>query len=28
VHAGGMRQLAEDDSLQTRLLGLSLGSHQ
>ncbi|MBB1598064.1 ABC transporter ATP-binding protein [Achromobacter sp. UMC46] len=28
VHAGGMRQLAEDDALQTRLLGLSLGSHQ
>ena len=28
VHAGSMAQLAEDDALQTRLLGLSLGSHQ
>lgn len=28
VHAGRMRQLAEDEALQTRLLGLSLGSHQ
>ena len=28
VHAGGMAQLAEDEALQTRLLGLSLGSHQ
>ena len=28
VHAGHMAQLAEDDELQTRLLGLSLGSHQ
>ncbi|MNW21922.1 hypothetical protein D3C71_2231140 [compost metagenome] len=28
VHAGSMRQLAEDEALQTRLLGLSLGSHQ
>ena len=27
-HAGGMAQLAEDEALQTRLLGLSLGSHQ
>ena len=26
VHAGGMAQLAEDEALQTRLLGL--GSHQ
>jgi branched-chain amino acid transport system ATP-binding protein len=28
VHAGAMRELAEDDELQTRLLGLSLDSHQ
>jgi branched-chain amino acid transport system ATP-binding protein len=28
VHAGGMAELAADDELQTRLLGLSLGSHQ
>lgn len=28
VHAGGMAALADDDELQTRLLGLSLGSHQ
>ena len=28
VHAGSMAQLAEDEALQTRLLGLSLGSHQ
>jgi len=28
VHAGGMADLAADDELQTRLLGLSLGSHQ
>ena len=28
VHAGSMAQLAADDELQTRLLGLSLGSHQ
>ncbi|MGE8673457.1 ABC transporter ATP-binding protein [Achromobacter kerstersii] len=28
VHAGGMRELADDDGLQTSLLGLSLGSHQ
>ncbi|KGE01347.1 ABC transporter ATP-binding protein [Achromobacter sp. RTa] len=28
VHAGSMAQLATDDELQTRLLGLSLGSHQ
>ncbi|MFF7394824.1 ABC transporter ATP-binding protein [Achromobacter sp. NPDC008082] len=28
VHAGGMRELADDDALQTSLLGLSLGSHQ
>ncbi|MGE8639494.1 MAG: ABC transporter ATP-binding protein [Achromobacter sp.] len=28
VHAGSMRQLAQDEALQTRLLGLSLGSHQ
>lgn len=28
VHAGGMQALAQDDALQTRLLGLSLGSHQ
>jgi len=28
VHAGGMADLAQDDALQTRLLGLSLGAHQ
>ena len=28
VHAGSMRELAQDEVLQTRLLGLSLGSHQ
>ncbi|WP_313623774.1 ABC transporter ATP-binding protein [Achromobacter sp.] len=28
VHAGAMASLAEDEALQTRLLGLSLGSHQ
>lgn len=28
VHAGSMAELAADDELQTRLLGLSLGSHQ
>lgn len=28
VHAGAMESLAEDEALQTRLLGLSLGSHQ
>jgi branched-chain amino acid transport system ATP-binding protein len=28
VHRGPMRELAEDDSLQQRLLGLSLGAHQ
>lgn len=28
VHAGSMRALAQDEALQTRLLGLSLGSHQ
>jgi branched-chain amino acid transport system ATP-binding protein len=28
VHAGAMRDLAGDDDLQTRLLGLSLDSHQ
>ena len=28
VHAGAMAELAADESLQTRLLGLSLGSHQ
>ena len=28
VHAGAMAQLAEDESLQHRLLGLSLGAHQ
>jgi len=28
VHAGGMAQLAEDEMLQHRLLGLSLGAHQ
>ncbi|BDI03287.1 ABC transporter ATP-binding protein [Sphaerotilus microaerophilus] len=28
VHTGAMRELAEDDMLQQRLLGLSLGAHQ
>jgi len=28
VHTGAMRELAEDDELQQRLLGLSLGTHQ
>ena len=28
IHAGSMAELAEDESLQTRLLGLSLDSHQ
>lgn len=28
VHSGSMQALAQDDELQTRLLGLSLGSHQ
>ncbi|MET0333317.1 MAG: ABC transporter ATP-binding protein [Rhizobacter sp.] len=28
VHTGAMTQLAEDDALQQRLLGLSLGAHQ
>lgn len=28
VHAGGMADLAADETLQTRLLGLNLGSHQ
>ena len=28
VHAGSMPQLAEDEGLQRRLLGLSLGAHQ
>ncbi len=28
VHQGAMRALAEDESLQQRLLGLSLGAHQ
>lgn len=28
VHAGAMAELAEDDELQQRLLGLSLGAHQ
>jgi branched-chain amino acid transport system ATP-binding protein len=28
VHRGGMAELAADDSLQNRLLGLSLDSHQ
>ncbi len=28
VHAGAMADLAEDESLQQRLLGLSLGAHQ
>jgi len=28
VHAGSMAELAEDEALQQRLLGLSLGAHQ
>ncbi|HXA47502.1 MAG TPA: ABC transporter ATP-binding protein [Burkholderiaceae bacterium] len=28
VHSGSMAELAEDDALQTRLLGLSLAAHQ
>lgn len=28
VHAGTMSELVDDDAMQTRLLGLSLGSHQ
>ena len=28
VHAGSMRELADDEALQRRLLGLSLGAHQ
>ena len=28
VHVGAMAELAEDESLQQRLLGLSLGAHQ
>jgi len=28
VHAGSMRELADDEGLQQRLLGLSLGAHQ
>jgi len=28
VHAGAMRELADDEALQQRLLGLSLGTHQ
>jgi branched-chain amino acid transport system ATP-binding protein len=28
VHSGGMQELVEDDGLQQRLLGLSLGVHQ
>jgi branched-chain amino acid transport system ATP-binding protein len=28
VHAGSMAELADDDALQQRLLGLSLGAHQ
>jgi branched-chain amino acid transport system ATP-binding protein len=28
VHAGSMAQLAADDAMQQRLLGLSLGAHQ
>jgi branched-chain amino acid transport system ATP-binding protein len=28
VHAGAMRELADDDAMQQRLLGLSLGVHQ
>jgi branched-chain amino acid transport system ATP-binding protein len=28
VHAGSMAELADDEALQQRLLGLSLGAHQ
>jgi len=28
VHAGQMAELAEDESMQHKLLGLSLGAHQ
>ena len=28
VHAGRMTELADDEGLQHRLLGLSLGAHQ
>jgi branched-chain amino acid transport system ATP-binding protein len=28
VHSGGMQALADDEELQQRLLGLSLGVHQ
>jgi branched-chain amino acid transport system ATP-binding protein len=28
VHRGAMAELAEDEALQARLLGLSLGAHQ
>ena len=28
VHSGAMAELAEDERLQQRLLGLSLGAHQ
>jgi branched-chain amino acid transport system ATP-binding protein len=28
VHRGAMAELAEDQELQTRLLGLSLAAHQ
>ena len=28
VHRGAMAELAEDQSMQQRLLGLSLGTHQ
>jgi branched-chain amino acid transport system ATP-binding protein len=28
VHAGDMAELAEDEGLQQRLLGLSLAAHQ
>jgi branched-chain amino acid transport system ATP-binding protein len=28
VHAGAMAELADDESLQQKFLGLSLGAHQ
>jgi branched-chain amino acid transport system ATP-binding protein len=28
VHTGAMQELADDEELQQRLLGLSLGAHQ
>ena len=28
VHRGAMRELVDDEALQQRLLGLSLGAHQ